>query len=70
MRKVAERLMVLELSKQFYEYLRVNAGLPVDVVSLAEIGRFPTHYYTKLSVAVAQFQGEGVQTHNVWWTAG
>jgi len=70
MRKVAERLMVPELPQQFYEYLRVNAGLPVDVVSLAEVARFPTHYYTKLSVAVPHFQGEGVQTHNVWWTAG
>ena len=70
MRKVAERLMVPELPQQFYEYLRVNAGLPVDMVSLAEIGRFPTHYYTKQSVAMAQFQGEGVQTHNVWCIAG
>jgi len=70
MHKVAERLMVPELPPQFYEYLSVNAGLPVDVVSLAEVARFPTHYYTKQSVAMAQFQGEGVQTHNVWCIAG
>jgi len=63
--KVAERLMVPELPQQFYEYLRVKAGLPVDVMSMAEVARSPTHYYMKLSVAVAQFQGEGVQTHNV-----
>jgi len=70
MRKVAERLMVPELPQQFHEYLRVNPGLPVDVVSLAEVACFPTYYYTKLSVVVSQFQGEGVQTHNVWWIVG
>jgi len=60
MGKVVERLRVPEFPQQFYKYLRVNVGLPVDVVSLAEVARFLTHYYTKLSVAVAQFQEEGV----------
>jgi len=39
-------------------------------VGLAEIADFPTHYYPKLKVPVAQFQGQGIQRHNVWWTAG
>jgi len=67
MGRLAEKLMVTELMQQFYEYLR---GLAVAAVSLAEVTRFPTHYYTKLTVPGAKFQGEGIQTHNIWWTAG
>jgi len=62
MGRLAEKLIVPELTQQFYEYLR---GLTVDTVSLAEVARFPTHYYMKLIVLVAQFQGKGIQTHNV-----
>jgi len=67
MGRLAAKLMVPELTQHFYEYLR---GLEVGPVSLAEIARFPTPYYTKLTVPVAQFQGKGIQMQNVWWTAG
>jgi len=67
MGRLAEKLMVPEHTHQFYKYLM---GLAVGAVSLAEVARFPTHYYTKLTVPVAQFQVEGIQRHNVWWTAG
>jgi len=65
LRKVAEKQVVIELPQQLCKYLRVNVGLPVDVVSLAEVVRFPTLYYTKLLVMVAQFQGEGIQMPNI-----
>jgi len=62
-----ETLIVPDLTQQFYEYLR---GLAVKTVSIAEVTRFPTHYYMKLTVPVAQFQGECIYTHNVWRIAG
>jgi len=67
MDRLAEMLMVPELIQHFYEYLR---GLAVGAVSQAEVARFPTLFYMKLTVPVAQFQAKGIQTHNVWWTAG
>jgi len=67
---LAERLMIPELTQHFYEYLRLNTGLAEGSVSLAQVAQFPTHYYSKLCVEIPQFQGQGIETHKIWWTAG
>jgi len=56
MGRPAAKLMVPEHTQQFYECLM---GLAVGGVSLAEVACFPTYYLTKITVPVAQFQGEG-----------
>ncbi|KAF8427092.1 hypothetical protein BGX38DRAFT_1278843 [Terfezia claveryi] len=59
MRKLAGKLILTRLLEQFYEYLRLNTGLAAGSVSLEKIAQFPTHYYTKLSMEVPQFQSKG-----------
>jgi len=56
--RLAERLMIPKLLQQFYEYLRLNTGLAVGSVSLAQVARFPTHYYSKLCIEILQYPGE------------
>jgi len=67
---LVKRLMIPELTQYFYEYLRLNTGLTEDSVSLAQVAHFPTHYYSKHCVKIPQFQGQGIETHKIWWTAG
>jgi len=63
---LAERLLIPELTQYFYEYLRVNMGLTVGSVSLAQVAHFPMHYYSKLCVEIPQFQGQGIEMHKIW----
>jgi len=67
---LVERLMIPELTQHFYEYLRLNMGLAEGSVSLARVAHFPTHHYSKLCVEIPQSQGQGIETHKIWWTAG
>ena len=67
---LAERPIIPELPPQLHEYLRLNTGLAVGSVSLGQVACFPTHYYSKLCVAILQFQGKWIETYKIWWIAG
>jgi len=45
--RLVEMLMILQLLQQFYVDLRLNTGLAVGSVSIGQVTRFLTHYYSK-----------------------